>query len=91
MATPTLILTVLSTHYCSPKDIYTVSRFSKFSGLEILFRSIGSSNNYKEVDITIYHPQNNIIIIFFPFKNMFCVRKRNVSLRRFFYAHKTCV
>ena len=30
-----------------------------------------------------------IIIRVFPFKQMLCVRKRNVSGRCFFYAHKT--
>ena len=32
-----------------------------------------------------------MMIISFPIKHMFCVPKRSVSVRRFFYAHKSYV
>ena len=54
-----------------------------------LFRSIEYSN-YREVDIKIYNPQKDYHF-FFSVKHKLWVCKRNVSMRRFFYAPKTYV
>ena len=62
---------------------------SKSYGLEILFRNI-ENLNYREVDIKIYNPPKGLLSALF-LSNMFCVHKRNVSVRRFFYTYKTYV
>ena len=61
----------------------------KSLGLEVLFWII-SSSNYREVDMkNIYPPELIMIQVLFSIKHMFWVCKRNVSMRRFFYASKT--
>ena len=69
------------------QTVYSVESHNlKSLGVEISkYRKL----NYREVDIRIYNSPK-MIIIFFPFENMFCVCKRNVSGRHFFYPHKTC-
>ena len=79
-------------YYPACKELSNYSGNSTFSGLEILFQ-IFSSSNYGEVqvDIKMYNPQKWLLSVFSPIKQKFWAGKRNVSMRRFFYAPKTYV
>ena len=59
----------------------------KSSGLEILFENFRSLN-YREVDIKVFNHQNDYFQ-FFLCSHMICVRKRNISVRCFFYKPKS--
>ena len=65
---------------------------SKSSRLEGLFRII-SSSNYRKVDTKIYNPKMFITrgLKYSLVKHKFWTRKRNFSMRRFFYTPKTYV